>query len=157
MSFSLIDLNSPTGGAYLTPEDQQRALLIAGTLPQRFALMRRVESFETELIEDVVNDVWRTMPSMDTLYFDARNRATRDITLVLRYCVLAMVKDDARYLDENLLRWLKAILHSLDLREAADISYRTLAQHLARRLNEAEYALVEPFVQRALQTLAKED
>jgi len=137
---------SEAEGRYLLAGETRKLDNYAKSLENRIAAMQALEQAESKILEETNSALFRAMPELESNHFEAVSKSERDMRLVLRYCALAMVRDDQGYLEEKLLHWLRTILHAFKFPRALDIAYRTLAERTEAHLEPQHAALVVPYI-----------
>lgn len=133
-------------GRYLSDEESARLQSWAGTLEDRLECMRAVERVETEVVNDVVNEVFRIHPEFESRFHQARERGVRDIGMVLRYCVMAMLREDEEMLKERMLYWFVTIAWANGLGPYMDTTYKALPRRLERSLDRQHIEMLAPYL-----------
>ena len=102
-----------------------------------------------------MTDVLAAYPEFEAKMRGGREAAVRDLTLVLRYCGQAMLRGDARYLEETILAWFATILRGLGFaREFIADTYKTLGKHARAELSPQAGELLRPFLELCTERLA---
>lgn len=143
-------------GRYLSKMEQQNLREYVGSLEARLKAMGEVESKERDIIGDALRRTMQTYPDLREKYKEPEKKGQEDYTLVLRYAVLAMVRNDTRYLDEVLLVWFNTILSGLGFsQEFVRDAYVHLGESVKTRVSAETWALVEPFLLHVVQRLSE--
>jgi hypothetical protein len=146
MNQEMNDMFRAAEGRYLTPDEGRRLVDEAAQLERRLAVMRAVEQVEQALVQQTVEGVYRRFPKFFEERPQARQKCERDVTLTLRYCVLAMVRNDPGLLQEKLILWMSNVLRALDMREICQFTYETLEAQVKKTLTADESAMVGRYV-----------
>ena len=156
MNTEIKSIFSEAEGRYL--EDQEAAVLnrYASTLSGRLEAMEAVRSKEKAIVEETVEAVWRKHPEVETKWSNARQTTIRDITLVLRYCTMAMVRDDMEFLRDKLLYWMRSILQAFQMGPILDTAYRALPRRVEAHLSPGYVKLLAPYLKETHRILTKE-
>src|SRR5687767_12066499 len=112
---SLNELLRQSEGRYLTAEERERVLDYARDLPARVRAGEEVEAHEADILQAVCDELRQHYPRYERLFPSAWDRCARDLQLVLRYDVRAMLADDPRPLEEKALYYLRSILAAYNL------------------------------------------
>jgi hypothetical protein len=147
---------SDAEGRYLSADEVQRMTTYIETLGSRIAAMKAIEAVEDKIVEEVIEEVWRKHADFERRHVDAREKAKRDITLALRYCALAMVRDDDSFLTDKLLYWMRTILQAFHFGQVIDTTYRSLLMRSQANLDARHFRLVEPYLKLTHQILTQE-
>src|SRR5947209_7898511 len=102
-------------GRYLTADEKRELLDFAAALPGRFRAAEEVEQHEEAVIRQTLDEVRRRYPGFDKLHDQALAKCHRDLQLLVRYDVQAMITGDATLLDDKVLYWHRAILAASNL------------------------------------------
>lgn len=155
MNSQLETMLTEAEGRYLSTGEEAKLTVYMDSLPRRMAAMRAVEAAEGELISRTLNDLYGAHPDYKDRYQSFSKKAERDITLVLRYCTLAMVRDDETMLAERLLYWLNTIFTAFNFGAALDTAYRALARHTEAVLPAEHVELLAPYLRLAHQIITQ--
>ena len=109
-----------SAGRYPTKAEQALLRDWAGRVDQRLAALEELRNHEEKIIRYTVEEVMRTYPDFERRYPSGRARATRDITLTLRYCGQAMLRADLKFLEDELLLWMSTMLRGVALIQSGD-------------------------------------
>jgi hypothetical protein len=140
-------------GRYLEAGEIKMLTSYADGLPRRLGVMKLVERHEDDILTEVVETVSREHPELIRKYDQFDEYARRDVSKVLRYCAIAMVRNDMSFLEENLLYWLRTILHSFFSLKILDTTYRSLAQSVERKIGSERTELIAPYLRRTHEVL----
>lgn len=153
MNSSLTKLLADAEGRYLTNEESRSILEYSTSLPARLEALKKIESIEEKLVTETVNYAFNQHPSMKQIP-ESYEKGLRDVTLVLRYCAQAMIRNDMRFLEDKLLFWLKTMFKSFSF-EANFVkdTYIKLDQLCRKYLDEKEYQLLSPYIQECINVL----
>ena len=147
---------SDAEGRYLEDQEIGQLTDYMASLEARLAAMRAVEQAEAKIVEETLDVVWETHPDFASKYYEARKNCTRDVSLALRYCALAMVRDDIDMLREKLLYWLRTILNAFEFGQALDTTYRALARRVEANLDPQSVRLLAPYLRETHQILTSD-
>ena len=146
MNAKLNNLFTQAEGRYLSADEMRHLRGYASSLEERLAAMQAVEKAEGRIVQETLDEVWRVHPDFAQRHHMSREKCTRDVTLVLRYCTLAMVQDDDSFLTDKLLHWMRTILHSFKFDSSIDTTYRALPRAAERHLDPKVARLLEPYL-----------
>jgi len=142
-------------GRYLTKAEQSVFREWSARLDARLAAIDELQSKEETIVRQTINDVFKAYPDFEKRMSGARASCNRDLTLVLRYCGQALLRQDSDYLEDSLLSWMATILRGVGF--APDFvrdTYRTLGKHVGRELSPANAELLRPFIDQCVTSLA---
>lgn len=135
-------------GRYPTRAEQALLREWASRLEARLAALEELRAHEDAIVRQTMTDVLKAYPEFDAKMRGGREAATRDLTLVLRYCGQAMVRGDTRYLEEALLAWFATILRGLGfLRDFIADTYRILGKHARGELSAQAFEHLRPYLE----------
>lgn len=142
-------------GRYLTAEESRLMVKYASSLELRLAAMNALEKVEEKIVDEVLTVVWQKHPEFERAHHQAKDRCRRDVTLVLRYCATAMLRDDDKFLEEKLLHWLHTILHSFHFGDVIATTYRALPQRVEANISAQYNQLLAPYLKLTMETLTR--
>lgn len=147
MNSDIRETLSDAEGRYLEPEEQTMLMEYADSLEQRLIIMRDVQATESEIVDSVVETVMEQHPEAVERHQKLRDKTARDVSMVLRYCVLAMVKDDPEYLEDQVLHWFrKVVVEAFEMDEYIDTAYSTLIDEVDRHLEADDFQILAPYL-----------
>lgn len=147
MNSDIREMLSDAEGRYLEPEEQTVLMEYANSLEQRLIIMRDVQATENEIVESVVETVVDKHPEAIERHQQMRDKTARDVAMVLRYCVLAMVKDDPEYLEDQVLHWFRnVVVEAFEMTDYVDTAYATLIDEVERRLEPDDFQMLAPYL-----------
>ncbi|MEM6369285.1 MAG: hypothetical protein AAF851_13360 [Myxococcota bacterium] len=145
-------------GRYLTSKETASLTQYSDGLPGRLKASAEVEQREGLIVDEVLESVLSRYSDISQRYKEGERKAQRDLSLVLRYCVLAMVKDDRLFLRDNLLLWLKTILEGIGLsQEFVKDSYSSLLTTCEKQLSAEAFGLLEPYLKDCVEVLGERE
>jgi hypothetical protein len=154
MNRQIQDILSAAEGRYLNSAEQAILREFAQTLEARLAAMTEISGKEPVIVERTVKEVLRAYPDLEQKYKTATQSCTRDMTLVLRYAALAMLRNDPQYLQDTLLTWMATILKGIGFAgHFVTDTYKTLERTALKELSPAAGKLLQPFLQLCVESL----
>src|SRR3984893_551356 len=90
-------------GRYFRSDERQEFLAYAASLPARFQASDQIEQQEETIVRAVIEEMQRRYPNFAKLHDQAWAKAFRDVLLVLRFDVQALICDEMGWLDEKVL------------------------------------------------------
>lgn len=153
MNKEMTAMFSEAEGRYLEGEEAQKLLQFASSLNARLETMEAVQAAEDRIVGETIEEVWSAHPGFERKHDKAGARCTRDVTLVLRYCAMAMVRQDMKFLRDKLLYWLRTILQSFHFGEVIDTTYRMLPRRVEHHLTPGQVKLLAPYLKEAHRVL----
>lgn len=155
MNHAITDMLKQADGRYLTKDEGALLRDFASSLEARLAAMEELSQKEGKIIDRAIKEVMRAYPDYKDKYPEGQQKGTRDMTFVLRYCAHAMVRNDARFLEDTVLAWLTTILRGVGLRAnlIAD-AYRAVEKFTLEELTPGSAELIRPWIQMATSALS---
>lgn len=147
---------SDAEGRYLEPTEQSMLKEFAESLDTRLETMRAIQAKEGEMVEPAVQAVLEEHPEAARKHDKLEDKTRRDVTLVLRYCTMAMVRDDQSFLEEKLLHWFRTIIQAYEMTDFADTAYSKLLGAAADQLEDRHYKIVRPYLETSHEILIGE-
>ena len=142
-------------GRYPTRAEQALLRDWASRLDVRLAAVEEINLREAALVATTVDEVLRAYPDLEKRVKGARQSCTRDLTLVLRYCALALLRGDAKYLEDSLLTWMATILRGVGFVPAfISDTYQTLVRVAARELSPPTMEQLRAYLEQCATVLA---
>jgi hypothetical protein len=156
MNSLLRDIVRESEYRYLTKEEEKSILGYTNSLPARFKAASAVEVAEEKIVMHVIDVMKAKNPRFGTLHGAAWEKGYRDVQLVLRNAVNAMVWDDSMLQEEILLHWFGTIVFSFGMTpKFMTDTYVALKEAAKMHLPPESYTACEPFLQRVVDVLSK--
>ncbi len=156
MNTEIKEMFSDAEGRYLEADESQKLKQFAQSLQSRLETMEAVKAAEKAIVSETLDAVWETHPEIESRYTKARENCTRDVTLVLRYCAMAMVREDMTFLRDKMLYWLRTILQAFQFGPILDTTYRVLPRRVEAHLTPGQVQLLAPYLKETHRVLTKE-
>jgi hypothetical protein len=156
MNNHIEQLLSDAEGRYLEPTEQSALIEFASGLDHRLAVMRALQQHEADIIEATMQALWKEHPEMKVKHPHAYKKGVRDMTLVLRYAAMAMVRECHDYFEQKVLHWFKTILVAFDMTDPIRFAYSELIRQTERRLSAAHFETIAPYLRQARDILSPE-
>ncbi len=80
-------------------------------------------------------------------------RCKYDMTEVLRYIALSVLRDDETFFKEQMTVWLDTILLAYKRNQHCVVAYRALQEAISTTLPSSDASLIRPYLEIVLQTL----
>ncbi len=157
MNREIENILTASEGRYMTKAEQSVFREWSAGLEARFAAIDELQAKEEAIVRQTISDVFKAYPDFEKRMRGARASCNRDLTLVLRYCGQALLRQDEEYLEDSLLSWMATILRGVGF--APDFvrdTYRTLGKHAGRELSPHHAELLRPFIELCVTRLASE-
>lgn len=135
-------------GRYPTRAEQAMLRDWASRLDVRLAAVEEIHAHEASIAGATVDEVLRVYPDLEKRVKNARQCCIRDQSLVLRYCAMALLRGDPKYLEDALLTWMATILRGIGFTPPfiAD-SYQMLIRSAARELSPPAMEQLRPYLE----------
>ena len=155
MNHELDAMMTACEGRYPTRAEQAQLRDWASRLDARLAGIEEIKAREEAIVGQAVDETLRGYPDLEKRVKNARHCCVRDVSLVLRYASLAMLRGDARWLEDALLTWMATVLRGIGFSPQfiAD-TYEGLLRAAARELSPSVMELLRPYLERCVQVLA---
>lgn len=145
-------------GRYLTSEEMNTVIETARDFERRLGIMKRLEEKEQAIVMPAVEKAFEKFPDFPKVRPMAPEKGTRDVTLVLRYCALAMAYNDAEMLKEKLLYWLKTIFVAMEFDpNFVRHTYETVKEQVAKEMSAEDAEEINQYVNIVIDVLCSED
>jgi len=141
-------------GRYLTNDEGRKVLDVARGYEKRLLALRTLEQKEAEIVRTTIERVFQKYPKFHQERPMAYEKAERDVSLVVRYCGLAMVNHDPEFLREKLLYWMRTIMTAMEFGPVLKYTYEQLQENVARALPPAEAEEMAPYTRACVEILA---
>jgi hypothetical protein len=142
-------------GRYPTDEEEGAVLSWAGSLGKRLQAANLVSQKETDIVREAINVMKPRYPRFGPQHERAYEKGERDLQLLLRYAVQAMVVDDADMPQEKLYVWYGTIIRSLGLTpQFTKDSCKSVFEACRNQLPSEAFNIAEPYLQRMIDDVA---
>lgn len=148
MSALLESIRKTEPGRYLTIEEARALVAAEPYMAARVAASRAAEAAEKAVVQATVEAVLKKYDFKSGRGGYGESKCYRDVTLVYRNVVFAMLCDDPEMLQNKLLFWLRTILQALSFPGGTDsikMCYATLRKEAFKRIPPESAALIDPF------------
>lgn len=146
-------------GRYPTDEELRHILEAEPYLEARVRALRSAKEHEKAIVQGVVDQALKKYDFSGRGGFGPA-KCYRDVGLVYRHCVFAMLCDDLQMLKEKLLYWLRTILQAQNFPcgvESIVMVYSRMRAEVARRLPPEDAKLLDPYFAAAATILPSEN
>src|SRR4051794_34955286 len=136
MTTRLQKLARGADGRYFSADERAEFLGYAETLPRRFEAADAVAAQEEAILKAAVGELQNRYPNFAKYHDQGWAKCYRDLQLVLRHDVQALVLNDAQALEDRALLWLRTMLAANNLTprfcaDAFDLLREQARAHLA--------------------------
>ncbi len=135
---------------YLQHQDLEQFQNYINSLKSRKAVYELLRDKELQIFQPIADELVAAFPNQEQakVYQTIKNWVS-----VMRCCAMAMLLNDSKYLKERLLDWLAPQVQAYQLQALDKKLFSLLQAQLQQHLAEKPFALLEPFVEQARQTL----
>lgn len=131
---------------YLPTESLKDIHRYAKSVPLRLGLYRTLRDHEMKIMQVVADRLTTDFPAVDEIKVE---RALQNGMLVVRYCAMAMLMDNAQQLEPQLLDWLKESIAIHGTQKLDEALHHYLHQVLTKALKPQQMDLLEPLLNQA--------
>lgn len=154
MTRLLTKLVNDADGRYFNSDERRLLQDFAEALPTRLRAAEQVEQHEDEVLKSALEELQNNYPNFAKYHDQAWARQYRDVQLVLRAAAAAMVADDIKQLDDRMLYWLRTMFAANNYTpQFVRDTFTLVRDRLKDKLGKDEFALMQPFLDRALEVL----
>ncbi|MGY2717138.1 hypothetical protein ACVW01_000711 [Thermostichus sp. MS-CIW-19] len=147
MNSSVAELMQQSEGRYLRPDELKTLHAYVEGIPKRVRLYQVLQAKEQELVDWVMEKFQQMMPNLPRQHGHlAWERCRRDLSMVWRYCCMAMLLNDEDYLRDKLLYWLETILKSFKMRDQCQPAYKLMLDSLTYIFGAEESEMIRPYL-----------
>jgi hypothetical protein len=151
----MMQLINKNDSLYLAAADRDALLEYTNSLPKRFRAARRLEREEDAIARQCMEKIRQRHGSFELNHDAAWDKGHRDVQLVLRACVQAMLMDDVTIAEDKLYGWLRVLFAGLGFEPAlVRDTFTTLTDICRERLSAEEFGLLRPHLEHAVTALA---
>ena len=144
----LYSFHAQVDGRYATDSELQFAGHYFESFQLRLSAYRKLQLAEMQIVQRVQNRVFQLDPHSAYNQPVSATTCQRDMLFVLRYSAIALLLDDTRLLEENVLLWLQTILRCFkDHQKRADLSYQVMQDVVREFLTPIEADLFCPILE----------
>lgn len=141
-------------GRYPTRAEQALLRSWAEQLETRLGALEAIRAAEETIVGQTTDEMMVAYPNVEKFYKDMRSSCVRDLSLVLRYCAQALLRDDVQYLEDNLLTWMGSILRGVGFAPAfIEDTYKAMMKAAARELPPTTSEMLRPYLERCVAVL----
>ncbi|MGY2801194.1 phycobilisome protein [Thermostichus sp. MS-CIW-25] len=147
MNSRVAELMHQSEGRYLRPDELKTLHAYVEGIPRRVRLYQVLQAKEQELLDRVMEKFQPMMPNLIRQHGHlAWERCRRDLSMVWRYCCMAMLLNDEDYLRDKLLYWLETILKSFKMRDHCQPAYKLMLDSLTHIFGAEESEMIRPYL-----------
>lgn len=144
----LESLSLTAEGRYATAKELQFLRDFLPTVDLRINAYRKIRDVEDEIIEQLHNRMREINPGIfKTKSGDVSGICQRDIKIILRNAIAAMLINDLDRLREDLLLWQKTITKAFKIKHIATLTHTIMPEIIEQFLTPDEFDLIKPVLQ----------
>jgi hypothetical protein len=142
-------------GRYPTLEEESACMAYAASLPARLRVADLISQKEAEIVRYAIDHLKRHYPRFAPQHDRAWEKASRDMTLHLRYAVQAMVVDDLEMPKDKLYVWITTIVRGTGhTPQIMRDGIGAMVEACQRLLPADAMAIAEPYLHRMVHDLS---
>ena len=154
MNTRLLNLAHAADGRFFRPDERDDIVAFAHSVPARCRVAEAVEAREEPALRAVVETLQQKYPSFSKHHDQGWACCYRDLQLVLRHDVQAMIFDDCDMLDERILFWLRTMFSANNYTpQFCRDCFASLQDHMRTHLPADDFELLRPFLDRNIEVL----
>lgn len=134
-------------GRYATFQELQSVKYYFSTISSRMSAYQKIRDAEEEIIERLYEQMRQLEPDIfKTASGDVTEICRRDMKIILRNTIAAMLIDDLDRLRENILLWQRTIVKAFKTMHIAALTHKTMPGIIEQFLTAEEYACIKPML-----------
>ena len=142
-------------GRYPTSDEESACLAYAASLPDRLKVANLISQKEAEIVRYAIDTLKQLYPRFAPQHDRAWEKASRDMTLHLRYAVQSMIVDDLEMPRDKLYVWITRIVRGTGhtpkiMRDGVG----AMVEACQRLLPAEAMSLAEPYLYRMVNDLS---
>lgn len=137
-------------GGYLDVQGLQSFEQYAQSYPVRLETYQTLRDKSAALIVQALRKLAQTYPELVQKH---GQRCQYDMTEVVRYVALSVLRDDETFFKEQMMAWLDTILLAHKRQNHCTVAYRFLQDAINASFPPAQSALVRPYLECVITTL----
>ena len=135
---------------YLKPPALKEVTTYVVSLNERVMTYRLMRDRELAMMQTVADQLTSALPNESDFRLE---QALKMAILTLRHSCMAMLTDDANYLEERFLPWLRESREIHAVQEVDSLLYPALRNSLRQLFSDRQMALLTPYLDQAQQVL----
>ena len=140
---------------FLEEEEKQQILAYTSSMAERMEAAREAEAACGQAIKHAIGALRQAYPRFHTFHPDAWGKASRDLELIIRYQVQAMLLDDPAYLKDRVLVWLRTILSSFNFTpQFHRDTYTRLKEGVEKNVSPEAFRQLEPYMDLTIEVMS---
>ncbi|MBD2101162.1 phycobilisome protein [Leptolyngbya sp. FACHB-261] len=134
-------------GRYLNADELVSLEAYLSSFALRMQTHQLLQEQESLIVERVMARYLRQDPKLDARFgAGAGEKCIQDMTEVLRYSAVALLRNDEEYLRENLLFWLQTIMRALEKQDTCNLAYGLLQEVITETLPADSARLANQYI-----------
>jgi len=135
---------------YLKPEELSVLTDYVESLPQRLEFYQQVRDRELDIMQPVADQLNAALPNENIKELE---RSVKNAILLLRYCAMAMLLNDERFVQDRLLNWLSQLAKTRKSQRIDAVLLDLLDAQLKQMFSANQLAMIQPSLALARDTL----
>lgn len=131
---------------YLNADELSVLSQYVSSIPERMKAYRLLRDQEVALMQPIADALVQQMPEASEA---ALERSVRNGLLILRYAAMAMLMDDAVFVENRLRGWLPEMVKAYNTQAIDQKLFDLLNQRLAQALPPQQMSLLKPGLEKA--------
>ena len=129
---------------YLQPIELDQLSQYINTLSERIETYRQLRDQEIAIMQSVADALEKQLTREKT---ETIEQSIKQAALVLRYCAMAMLLDDPKFVEQRLRGWLPLMIDVHHTQAVDRVLYRLFNQRLAELFTVPQQRLITPLLQ----------
>ncbi|MCT7974754.1 phycobilisome protein [Laspinema olomoucense] len=146
----LQELINENEGQYLSPGDLQGMKRYLQTFAERVKTYEMLREKGDLLVRHALKKFMSLHPDIMQKH---GQRCYYDMTQVMRYSALAILKDDPRFFNDSLVLWQSNILTAYQRQNSCGVAYRCLKETTNAHLPSSANQYLDPYINRMIEAL----
>jgi hypothetical protein len=154
MTTRLSKLATAADGRYFSADERRQIKDYTDSLQRRLDAAEAVEQKEEAALRGVIEEMQKKYPNFAKYHDQGWARQFRDMQLVLRSVVHAMIMDDIDQLDDRILFWMRTMFAANNYTPAfVRDCFTRLRDRLAEQAGRDHFDLLKPGLDRSVEVL----
>jgi hypothetical protein len=129
---------------YLTQKDLGLFKTQVLYLEERLKIYEQIRDQEGEIFQLIATQILTSFPDEPEANV---KRALKHWIMLLRYCAMAMVSNDPKYLEQRILEWLPEQIAAHQMQGLEQNLYGYLNKRLKKSLENDHYSILQPYLE----------
>ncbi len=145
MTFKLDTLFDAPDKQYLDTHDLGILSQYVSSIPERMAVYRTLRDQEIAIMQPIADALQQQGGHPEALV----ERSIRNGLMVMRYAAMAMLLDDAGFVEDRLQGWLPEMVKAYETQAIDQQLFQLLNQQLTKMFSPAQLNLIKPGLEKA--------